>query len=368
MQTRQHQKCHPPPPPDAYDLVDPALLTTVQGYIDSSKTKVSQEKWTRALAGLGGIAHANPMTAQEAQINAYKFDPNRWNPVVEAMAALQNVTVDKPAALISAVYDYAAETHVGSKHVDRWNRVLAVLGSETHDSPMTAAEAQTYADRGWKRWVPVVEALTAIELQEQEQESMSQQSPQQEPPIWPTPAQQDDVGPTQNSHEPYQVPQSLITTVQGYAAETHHGAEHVDRWNRVLAAFGVVQHDSPMTAAEAQGFADRFSGARWDPVVAALTALEESQQPHEATRADVMAEWGPRVQEMREMSAQASSMMDEARAFVSMWDETPAVYADAIEKAERDHRSLDMKYVDNTYAKFKNSPTSQRSQRTNARI
>ena len=31
--------------------VDSALIDTVQGYIDSSKTKVSQEKWTRALAG-----------------------------------------------------------------------------------------------------------------------------------------------------------------------------------------------------------------------------------------------------------------------------------------------------------------------------
>ena len=178
--------------------------------------------------GLAGATHENPMTAQEAQINAYKFDPNRWNPVIEAMATLQGVTVDKHAALIAAVQDYAAESNVGSEHVDRWNRVLAALGSGTHDSPMTAAESQEFADRGWKRWVPVVDALTVLESQ----------PTQWEESIEPIPAQ--------SSHrEPYQVPQSLITTVQGYTTETNSGAEHVDRWNRVLAAFGVAQHNNP---------------------------------------------------------------------------------------------------------------------------
>ena len=435
------------PPPQ--DIVDPALIDAIQGYIDSSKSQAAQEKWTRALAGLGGASHVNPMMAQEAQINAYKFDPNRWNPVIEAMAALQGVTVDKPAALISAVQDYAAETHVGSEHVDRWNRVLAALGAGTHDNPMTVVEAQEYADRSWKRWVPVVEALTVIESQEPatdhtqryaelittvrgyttethhgpdhierwmrvlaafgvvqhdspmtaveasqmaekyqkarwapiaealaqieseasvQQELTPQQSPQQapqdpqseqqKPPIWNMPAQEEP-GPTQNSHEPYQVPQALITTVQGYAAETQNGAEHVNRWNRVLAAFGVVQHDSPMTAAEAQGFADRFSGERWNPIVAALTALEESQQPHGMTRAEVIAEWKPKVQEMRGMSAQANSMMAEAKEFVKKWDETPAVYADAIDNAEHDLGFLEIRFVDNAYEQLKNEPTSE---------
>ena len=54
-------------------------------------------------------------------------------------------------------------------HVVRWNRVLLAFGwdvSPTSDSsiePMTAAEAQTYADRGWQRWVPVAKALRGIE-------------------------------------------------------------------------------------------------------------------------------------------------------------------------------------------------------------
>ena len=47
-------------------------------------------------------------------------------------------------------------------HTDRWDRVLLTFGETVADTslePMTAAEAQTYADRGWTRWVEVAEAL-----------------------------------------------------------------------------------------------------------------------------------------------------------------------------------------------------------------
>ena len=72
------------------------------------------------------------------------------------------VTVDP--ALIVQVRGYAAETHHGQAHVDRWQRVLAAFGDDNNGyTPMTAAEAQTYADRGWQRWVPVVAALAALE-------------------------------------------------------------------------------------------------------------------------------------------------------------------------------------------------------------
>ena len=52
-------------------------------------------------------------------------------------------------------------------HTDRWDRVLLTLGEPVSDSSLTrmsAAEAQTYADRGWQRWVGVTQALTEIEL------------------------------------------------------------------------------------------------------------------------------------------------------------------------------------------------------------
>ncbi len=76
----------------------------------------------------------------------------------------------------------------------------------------------------------------------------------------------------------YTVNQGTIARVKELAAQTQHGAAHVNRWNRVLLAFG--EHDGsgvtggPMTAAEAQDMADRHSSPVWDLVVAELTALE----------------------------------------------------------------------------------------------
>ncbi|MCY3656908.1 MAG: hypothetical protein OXG95_09925 [Chloroflexi bacterium] len=72
---------------------------------------------------------------------------------------------------------------------------------------------------------------------------------------------------------------ALVAAVQGYAAETESGAEHVERWTRVLAAFGVAQHASPMTVAEARTHAATYWSVRWDPVVAALEAIEAAQTP-----------------------------------------------------------------------------------------
>ena len=54
-------------------------------------------------------------------------------------------------------------------HVARWNRVLLAFGWEVKPAsdgslePMSAAEAQGYADRGWTRWVAVAAALRDIE-------------------------------------------------------------------------------------------------------------------------------------------------------------------------------------------------------------
>ncbi len=72
----------------------------------------------------------------------------------------------------------------------------------------------------------------------------------------------------------------VVASVQSWMAETHHGAVHVNRWQRVLVAFGALDADGvsggAMSAAEAQGYADRGS-QRWVPVVAELAALEASR-------------------------------------------------------------------------------------------
>ncbi|MDE0497635.1 MAG: fibronectin type III domain-containing protein, partial [Acidimicrobiaceae bacterium] len=79
------------------------------------------------------------------------------------------------------------------------------------------------------------------------------------------------------------VNQGTIARVKELASQTQHGTAHVNRWNRVLLAFG--EHDGtdvtggPMTASEAQDMADRHSSNVWDLVVVELTALEAATAP-----------------------------------------------------------------------------------------
>ena len=357
--------------------VDPALITTVQNYIDSSKTQVSQEKWTRALAGLGGVSHDNPMTAQEAQINAYKFDPNRWNPVIEAMISLQGVTVDKPAALISAVQDYAAEAHVGSQHVDRWNRVLAALGSGTHDNPMTAAEAQTYADRGWKRWIPVVDTLTVLELQPQAapQTEQAGQPPQWEQPQNPQDSPQNaEQAPTRQ--ERIAEAKQIIQEMKSIAAELRQDLDEATAYVNTLdnkapytTPLGIAKVDLSSVESKVrivEGYLSHIMTQNnyesWFQdivfnnklvLTAFVPAINEQLAP-----ILVLSEWEPKMQVMREISVQAHAMVAEAKEFVKKWDETPTSYANAIERAERLLLALDISTVDKTYERLKSNPTS----------
>ena len=70
------------------------------------------------------------------------------------------------AQLLSDVQGYAGESRPNSPdHVPRWRRVLAAFGESNSysNNPMTVSEAQTQADRGLPRWVPVVTALECLE-------------------------------------------------------------------------------------------------------------------------------------------------------------------------------------------------------------
>ena len=74
---------------------------------------------------------------------------------VSAPAPVQN------AELLATIMDYIEEQDPASEHVQRWRRARSALGAHNGFPAMTAAEAQSYADKGWKRWVPVAEAIRA---------------------------------------------------------------------------------------------------------------------------------------------------------------------------------------------------------------
>ena len=79
----------------------------------------------------------------------------------------------------------------------------------------------------------------------------------------------------------YTVNPQVIAAVRELASQTHHGPDHVNRWNRVLVAFG--EHDGtgvsggPMTAAGAQHMDDTQGSPVWTAVVVELKALEASR-------------------------------------------------------------------------------------------
>ncbi len=161
------------------------------------------------------------------------------------------------ADLIADVRGYAGETHNGQDHVDRWLQVLAAFGDDNGHEPMTAVEAQTYADRGWTRWDAVVTALTELEAE-----------PEPEPELEPEP-------------EPAAcVSDELENDVLGYSKETvstnsELQSAYVERWLRVRQTFSGTANDSTiMLPSEAQTYADR-GWTRWVPVAAALQCLAQ---------------------------------------------------------------------------------------------
>ena len=117
-------------------------------------------RWMRALKTFGVV---DDMTSTEAQGYADQHLPERWNPVVAELTALEAAPADyePDQDVIADVWDYARETDHGFDHVLRWVRALNTLGAI---GDMTAAEAQGYADQFLpERWDPVVAELAKLE-------------------------------------------------------------------------------------------------------------------------------------------------------------------------------------------------------------
>ncbi len=105
-----------------------------------------------------------------------------------------NAPENPNADLIADVKEWRDDPRYVSdkRHTDRWDRVLLTLGEAVSDQtlqPMTATEAQGYADRGWTRWEGVAETLAEIEAAAQQQvppsPGPSQDGSSQDPPAAP---------------------------------------------------------------------------------------------------------------------------------------------------------------------------------------
>ncbi len=346
-------------------VIDGAKIMAAQTHLGAEHVDL----WNRVLAAFGEIEHSNPMTAEEALANVEKYsNVPFWNLVYEELKKLEaardaagsqqqqqpqnatqntpqqnqtqpvppqneqfcilgtcyekakqqgtpqqqpqeihvpqinhtsNIAQDIPVVvpedvpiptadpeLIEDIKYLASQVHHGHQHVDRWNRALAALGVIQHDNPMTAAEAQAntkkYSSPLWVKIANILQereaAIEQLKQQQQQQQqqnatqnipqeihvpqvnqtsAVAQDSPQVEP-VEPTPTVEPVPEPT------YTINATLIEAVK----------EQVDLWNRVLAAFGIIQHDNPMTAAEAQNNTQKDSNPLWQQIADTLKKLE----------------------------------------------------------------------------------------------
>ena len=90
--------------------------------------------------------------------------------------AFEVEVVRRFASLIPQMYEWRNDPKSvdNKEHTDRWDRALLTFGETVADTsltPMTAAEAQDYADKGWSRWVEVAKALRDLEAGAQQQQA-----------------------------------------------------------------------------------------------------------------------------------------------------------------------------------------------------
>ena len=175
--------------------------------------------------------------------------------------------------------------------IKRWNRVLATFGEDTGETPMTAEQARQVADwLGNTRWDRTARTLEAMA----QCEEPSADTPAPTPAATPapaatptaTPAPTPGTGPTP-APEPEtcasQLPPDavMVAEVTGWrdALDPARAAEGIQRWNRVLEAFGVDTGTglTPMPATLARDVANWLGNTRWDRTARTLEVLEQCE-------------------------------------------------------------------------------------------
>ena len=134
---------------------DALTITAASSEETVATVTVSSDGSTLTLTGVAEGTATITVTAQDT-------DGNRASDTFDVPVAR------KYSALIAKIEEWRNDPqYVGDKeHTDRWDRGLLAFGETVADTsltPMTAAEAQEFVDRGWTRWVEVTEALREIE-------------------------------------------------------------------------------------------------------------------------------------------------------------------------------------------------------------
>ena len=262
-----------PPPTDPQptdspptSAVDPALIAEVKAHVADFTARnhaMGIRDWTAILNRLEGRAGGmgdGDIAAWLARSRQYGWQDGidtlpKVQAALAALAAADSATPPAtpptPAvdpALVADVRAMAAQTHHGVAHVNRWRRVLMAFGEGSWPglTPMTAADAEENARRhSSPLWPRIAELLAA-----RESTAAVESAP------------------------PGGVSAQLLADVADRAGETHLGAEHVERWLRVLHTLEGVANDATIVLpAEARALVPLDPG-RWGPVAEAIERLE----------------------------------------------------------------------------------------------
>ncbi len=90
----------PAPETGAHPAVDPALIAQIREWmaIPSANAAARNERFTRVLAAFGVESHANPMTIAEAEGYVRRGWRGRWQPIVDALKAIEAYVAPPPAS------------------------------------------------------------------------------------------------------------------------------------------------------------------------------------------------------------------------------------------------------------------------------
>ncbi len=310
-------------------MVAPTVIANVKSYAAESQHGADHvNRWRRVLVAFGELdpsgVTGGAMTSAEAQRMAGLYDPNRWNPVVAELTALEAGTVKPVTIYILLLSDQLTEggplvggPGLGSQAMLRIALSRELLAGETVVVPFKVegdADAWSLSDPtdpiatfGARSSITFDESdghlitlfLLASDDTDSDNETITIDFDSARPPTLNGSSTGVTLGknsgfdgvettatrlviidddPVVEEQTGHTVDPDVVASVRALAAQTQHGTAHVNRWNRVLVAFG--EHDGTgvtggaMTAAQAQQMADTYSSPVWDEVVTELTALE----------------------------------------------------------------------------------------------
>ena len=140
----------------------------------------------QATATVNGADPATPVALDNGEnvVNVVVTAADGITTKTYAITVVRDSLAAAYTALIARMYEWRNDPQWVSEkaHTDRWDRALLAFGETVADeslTPMTADEAQAFADRGsaWSRWVEVAAALRELEAAGQQQQGTPNQAP-----------------------------------------------------------------------------------------------------------------------------------------------------------------------------------------------